>query len=160
MRQSTIGKVGVTLAVCGNEFSVDHEDVLRIAEFNWTLTKQGYAITSGGNKVIYLHRLIMDAPIGKCVDHINGDRTDNRKSNLRICTQAQNLYNSTAQSTSTSKFKGVSWKSDKRKWRASIKINGKCFHLGYFNDEVSAAKVYNERAIKEFGEYAYLNTVL
>lgn len=150
---------GVLVNIKGVDILVDEKSMDIISSYTWNVLKKGYAHCRINGKIKYLHRIIMNAPDDMVVDHINRNTKDNRIENLRICTRLNNVCNSVGQSTSTSKYKGVSWKTDKRKWRASIKLNGKTFHLGYFNDELSAAKVYNERAKKEFGEYAYLNNL-
>lgn len=91
-------------------------------------------------KSIQMHRLIMNAPKGKVVDHINHDTLDNRKENLRIVSTRQNLQNKKRKMSS--KYPGVSWSKSVKKWRADININGKLEHLGTFHDEKTAAKAY------------------
>ena len=98
----------------------------------------------------------MDAPKGLFVDHINHDGLDNRKSNLRLCTQRQNNQTQRPRGK-TSKYKGVYWNKRAKKFMASICIDGKKKSLGYFIDEVAAAKSYDKAAKKLFGEFAYLN---
>lgn len=88
------------------------------------------------------------------VDHINGNKLDNRKSNLRICTDAENARNSSKKSGN---FKGVQWRSDKHKFRARIMDNGKEIFIGYFTNEIEAAKAYDTKAKELFGEFARLN---
>ena len=103
----------------------------------------------------YSHREIMTPPTGMVVDHVNRDRLDNRRSNLRVCTQSQNLANSPKLRGGSSRFKGVSIR--RGRWRAQIGISGKIIHLGYFTDEAAAARAYNEAAQATFGEFALLN---
>jgi hypothetical protein len=102
-----------------------------------------------------MHRLIMNAPIGYDVDHINHNGLDNRRCNLRVCTRTQNQANSKPRKKS-SKYKGVSWSNSENKWRAFIRINGKGKTIGRFDSELDAAEAYNNEAKKCFGEFAYV----
>ena len=105
-----------------------------------------------------MHREIMNAPEGLVVDHINRNGLDNRKVNLRLATAMQNVWNSKRNvNTDSSKYKGVSWDKNKHKWRASIGIDRKTKHLGYFEDEKMAAKAYDKAAKEHRGEFAVLN---
>jgi len=106
---------------------------------------------------ISLHRLITGATRGQTVDHINGDSLDNRRSNLRIGTNAENIRNMRARG-GTSKYKGVYLRPDKR-WRAHITFNYKKMNLGNHITEESAAIAYNAKATELFGEYARLNVI-
>jgi hypothetical protein len=98
-----------------------------------------------------------DRPDGKFVDHINGDRSDNRICNLRLATKAQNGMNRGKQSNNTSGMKGVSWAKNAGKWSAHIKINRKKIHLGLFNNIEHAAAAYDSAAISLHGEFARTN---
>ena len=104
-----------------------------------------------------IHRLIMDAPKGMEVDHINGNPLDNRKSNLRICTIAENLRNKGAGKNNTSGYKGVSWVKRNKRWLAQIKHNGKQVYIGHYKNKEEAARAYDKKAKELHGEYAYLN---
>lgn len=130
---------------------VDDEDFEYLSNWNWFYSS-GYAATRAGEKI---HRKIMQCPVGKQVDHINGDKLDNRKQNLRIVTASQNCKNRSKIANTTSKFKGVSRKGEK--WRSYIKINKKQKSLGVFNTEIEAALAYDVAAIIEHGEFAKLN---
>jgi len=103
----------------------------------------------------------MGIPVNRnmCIDHINGDGLDNRRSNLRFVTATQNQANSLKRKIGKSKYKGVSFKKDKKKWVAYICPGGKYIHLGYFTEEKEAARAYNKAARKEYGEYCNLNDV-
>jgi hypothetical protein len=137
---------------------VDAADFEGLSRYNWRATggDSSYACCEIGGKKVYMHRLIMNPPAGMVVDHINGNRWDNRRGNLRVCTQAENLRNS-RKSRGTSRFKGVFWDAVRRKWRAIIRYQGKTVHLGRFSDEVKAARAYDRAAVKLFGQYARLN---
>lgn len=117
------------------------------------------ALISGKLKKFYIHRLIMGFPVGMDIDHINGDVLDNRRINLRVCTRSENVQNMRNVRGGSSKYKGVYWSTQERKWRAMIGLNGKGRSLGYYKSERSAAISYNKAAIKLFGEYAKLNAI-
>lgn len=99
----------------------------------------------------------MQAPKGMVVDHINHNGLDNRKANLRIATFSENRRNSRKAKDTSSKYKGVSWHKNNKKWHAGININGRRKHLGSFDDEIQAAKAYDEVARKYHGEFSSLN---
>lgn len=100
---------------------------------------------------------IMEGRWPNQVDHINGVRSDNRWLNLREATNKQNQYNSASAKGSSSKYVGVSFDSKAGKWAAYLCPEGKKIHLGYAEDELSAAKMRDAAAQKMFGEYARLN---
>ncbi len=106
-----------------------------------------------------LHRVLINAPNDKTVDHINGNTLDNRKINLRLCTNSENLRNSKKRKTNTSGYKGVSFCKSCKKYIASITLNYKKIRLGYFEDKKEAAIAYNMAAIKYHGNFAKLNEV-
>lgn len=114
---------------------------------------------NGLQTTIRMHRLIMNAPKGMVVDHINHNTLDNRKENLRICTNAENHWNMKVYKNSKSGYKGVHWSNRSRKWLAVIVKNGKHKYLGSFTDKKSAAMTYNDAAIRQYGNHAYLNFV-
>lgn len=116
---------------------------------------------NGVRKSIFLHRYIIGfIPDGMMVDHINGNTLDNRRSNLRLCTSGQNLMNSRKRINCSSKYKGVYWDCNSKKFKAQIQIDGKKTHIGLFKSEEEAARAYNEYAIKYYGEYAKINEQL
>jgi hypothetical protein len=111
----------------------------------------------GDSYQIYLHKIIIN--IQSRVDHINQNRKDCRELNLRPATQSQNGINRGPQKNNTSGYKGVYLDNRYNKWSAKIKKNGKQINLGLFVNKEDAALVYNENAIKLFGEFAYLNKI-
>ena len=147
---------------------VDIIDLGYLNQWSWCYN-QGYAVRNSiksdnfdKRKTILMHRVILQRCLGHSkfieVDHINGDRLDNQRSNLRPCNQQQNQGNRKHQRGS-SYFKGVYWSKANKKWTARIKINGKKQYLGYFCHEIDAAIAYNTAAIKHFGEFARLNNL-
>lgn len=141
-----------------SKFYFDKEDFDKIKIYTWHESADGYIKTNDvrnpkDKKTISLHRLIMDAKKDDIVDHINHNVNDNRKSNLRICTKQQNIFNSSIYKNNTSGVKGVRKRGEY--WFSSIIINGEIIGLGYhkdFNKAVEARK----KAEKEYlGEWAY-----
>lgn len=125
------------------------------------LTKQGYIRIASGGKEIQAHRLAHrfmtggDVPQGMDIDHINGDRSDNRWRNLRVVTRTQNLMNSTIRPDNKSGVKGVYWDSRRQLWQAEIKVAGKREHLGRFPTIEEAAAARREAEKRLFGEYSF-----
>ena len=145
----------------GYKALVDDEDYEVVNSYSWHVLRNGYAIArvKGTTKKILMHRLIMNAPSDKKIDHINQDKLDNRKENLRFATVAENARNSKFRGRNTSGYKGVSFKVSKNRWLATIVVNGKHKQVGSFMGKKDAAIAYNIAAVKYFGEFAYLNTV-
>jgi hypothetical protein len=120
---------------------------------------------NGKLRTIYMHRLILEKMIGRKlqrteqVDHINHDGMDNRRINLRLATHTENLQNQQIRKydKKTSKYKGVSWNSEKRKWSADIKINKKSIHIGRFVNEEDAANAYDLKAKEYFKTFSNTN---
>lgn len=132
---------------------VDAEDYEWLMGYKWMFNSGGYAI-----RYTPMHRAIIDAPTHLVVDHINGNRLDNRKCNLRICTRAENHRNTKGHHNRSAKYKGVvRWRN---KFKARIRINYKLIYLGLFSTQKEAALAYNEAAKKYFGRFARLNEVI
>lgn len=143
---------------------VDDEDYEELSKYKWHLSKLSifYArktrkYESGKFSTISMHRYLLNAQKGMFVDHINGNGLDNRRSNIRICTQKENNRNMRIGKKNKSGYKGVSWATDAQKWRAFIYVEGKNINLGRFSDKEAAAGAYNEAAKKYHGEFASLN---
>jgi len=141
---------------------VDDEDYEYLNQWKWYLLKSHtnyYAIRTQRpeNKLLQLHRIVMKAKKGEIIDHINGNKLDNRKSNLRICTQAQNNQNRKISKLNKSGYNGVSWSIRNKKWVAQIACENKKIHIGYYIDPIDAAKAFNNAAQKYHGEFAKLN---
>lgn len=136
---------------------VDADDYEWLNQYTWHLCGGGYAARAVRGTQILMHREIMDAPKGKFVDHIDGNRANNCRANLRICTQNENMRNQGKRPNATSPFKGVYIYRRTGKWCAKLQLNGKSIWLGYFDDEVEAARAYDRAAVEYFGEFARLN---
>lgn len=142
---------------------VDNEDFENFSKIRWGLSPKGYVLRQKSKNYsrIILHRQILNLKDFKEehteVDHINGDKLDNRKSNLRTCTHQQNLMNRRKKKTNRSGYKGVSFNDNR--WVASIMLNRKNIVIGRFIDKLEAAKAYDKKAVELFGEFAYLNKV-
>ncbi len=107
---------------------------------------------------IYMHRLIMNTPKGMDTDHINGDKLDNQRENLRIVNRSKNMMNTKSHKDSkTSNYKGVSYSTRDKIWKAQITYNYKHYYLGGFKTELEAARTYDMKAKEIFGEYAVFN---
>lgn len=125
---------------------VDNEDFEMLSKKRWRYDRStGYAkrqiMKKGVYTIIYLHRVINKTPIGWNTDHINRNKLDNRKSNLRTVTQTQNMHNVGMFKTNTSGFKGVSWNKVMNKWESYIWNNNKKINLGYFEDILKAFSI-------------------
>lgn len=144
---------------------IDEADAERVGMYSWHARKSNqthYATTTvyeGGVRLnIHMHQLVMSVGPESLVDHHDGNGLNNRRGNLRVCNQSQNLGNR-RKFAGTSRFKGVSWSSSKGKWRANVKsrVKGVNMHLGYFDVEEDAARAYDNAARSLWGEFARLN---
>jgi hypothetical protein len=131
---------------------VDDEDFEKLSKIHWRLSTDGYATT---RLSVGMHRMVIGAKPGQQVDHINMNKLDNRKENLRLCTHSQNKMNMNAQSNSTTGYKGVDI--NHGRYRAQIKIGMKRKFIGYFDDPIAAAKAYDKEAVKNYGAFARTN---
>lgn len=151
------------IAIC------DWQDYELVKNYNWLL-KSGrttnYAIAThtladGQQKKVMMHNLILPPPAGLVVDHIDGNGLNNRRSNLRLATVQQNAFNAPAKRCvgKVSKYKGVHFEKSSKKFKATIKIDGKVKTLGRFDTEVAAALAYNVAAMESFESFARLNQI-
>ncbi len=127
---------------------IDLEDIFKVKKFKWK-NSHGY-VTNSKHR---LHRYIMNCPEGMVVDHINHDKTDNRKNNLRICSYSQNAMNN-------SKTKGVTWDKSRNKWRAELMLNYKHVYSKRFEKKEDAIKARKDAEKKYFKEFAYKENLL
>lgn len=144
---------------------VDDEDYEKVKNIRWIIDHSGYAVASPNQipkgKSRRLARIIMGVvnPDQRKiqVDHKDRNILNNQKSNLRLATNQQNLFNSGIYKNNTSGYKGVA--ASKNKWCARIKHNGEPIHLGTHKTKEEAALAYNKKAIELFGEFALLNEI-
>ena len=146
----------------GQTAIIDEEDYSYISQYKWRAGKNGNklcairtALISGKRKTVRMHRIIADTPAGMQTDHINGNSMDNRKENLRICTNQQNSFNRKKPNKNNKLgIKGVQWVERIKKFRAQIRINDKTIHLGLFTVASNADNAYRKAEEKYFGEFA------
>lgn len=142
-----------------NGVILDADDLERVKSAGYMeILKIGYACITTGRmrtrKRTYLHRFITNAPSDKQVDHINGNKLDNRKSNLRLVTNMQNSQNTGWRKHNTSGFMGVTWSNQRNKWMSKIVYEGKQIHLGFYEDIEEAASIRYAAETQLLGEYA------
>lgn len=140
-----------------HQLIVDSCDQQIVDTYSWSTHNRGYAITRINGRVSYLHRLI--CPTYTTVDHINGNKLDNRRCNLRECTVTQNNQNVTKRKTNTSGYKGVVHRKERNLWIAQIRLNGVPKFIGSYSTPEQAALAYNKKAIELHGEFANINII-
>jgi len=136
---------------------VDAADYEWLSKYSWRVFSGGYAMRCEKGKVIFMHRRIMQPPEGMVVDHIDGNRVNDCRFNLRVCTPAQNRYNHAKRAGGYSRFKGVSYHKKCEKCYAVCQHKGGPIWLGYFDDEVEAARAYDHKAVECCGPFARVN---
>jgi hypothetical protein len=149
----------------GRTAIIDPEDWPPVSRYTWYAKLENgglwYAATTireaGVKRTLKMHDLIIDVRAGEMADHIDNAATlDNRRSNLRVCSNAQNQQN-TGPRGGSSRFKGVSWSARKKKWLVQFRCNRQYRFGGYFPDELEAAKAYDAAIVPMAGEFARLN---
>ena len=152
------GEYGIGYTSKGEEFYFDLEDYDKIKDYCWRINNKQYVCAKVNKKQILFHRLVMDGK-DEVVDHINHNKADNRKSNLRVVTYSQNSMNMSLSKSNTSGVTGVFWNKRQQKWVAAITVNHKKIWLGAFNVFNEAVKARKEAEEKYFGEYSYDNSI-
>ena len=151
----------IRLANSDRVFIVDDQDYQSINLYSWFLTGERSIAGNINGKSIQLSHFIYNfhrIPFTNEIDHKDRDIFNNQKSNLRPATIEQQRANREKQFFETSSpYKGVSFESDRKKWRVSITVNKQVIRLGRFDTEIEAAKEYDKAAVKHFGEFACLN---
>lgn len=130
---------------------VDNDDFELVSNYCWYVSTKGYAYSRKNKKHISMHRLLMN-PVKLQVDHINRNKLDNRKCNLRLVTNQQNQYNTKVPMNNKSGVKGVYYNKECNKWCAQINLNGKTKNLGLFED-IEEAKQVRVLAEKEYYKF-------
>lgn len=153
------------LYIKGSDIPVrlDDADLALVRGRKWRAMRKGnlvYAVASERKGATLMHRLILGAPRGMFVDHINGDGLDNRRENIRLCTNSQNMMNIRKSPGRSSRFKGVSWDTKNRKWVAQIEKNRITTYLGGLDSEERAARQYDRAARLMFGKFARTNIMM
>lgn len=137
---------------------VDDEDYPMLSKYKWCADSKGYAVRreKGTNRTVSMHRQLAAPPKGMEVDHKNGNKSDNQRENLRVCTRAQNARNCKSPGGS-SRFRGVSWNRSLVLWDSYIHYKNKKLHIEWCRSEEDAA-VYHDVAAQLFhGPFARLN---
>ncbi len=156
-RLSEDGSYCIGQFTTGGEFLYDVADHPLISQYTWQRGKRGYPTTGINRKTTVMHRVLYGFPSGVDIDHISGDKLDNRRANLRICTHQENMFNQKMRNTNTSGFTGVSYLKNTRSYEAYIHHSGKKHHLGLFADPADAAVARDHAARRLFGEFARMN---
>lgn len=139
---------------------IDDDDYAPVSQFKWGVcggSKDGgyYAAHQDKHrKNTYMHRLIIGDTNGLEVDHINRNRLDNRRSNLRLCTSHQNKLNMKLRIDNTTGYKGLRWRDDVKSWRVNVKIKGKEIQIGYFKNKKDAVRARKDAEAKYYGAFA------
>lgn len=145
----------------GQKTIVDADNYEWLSNWRWNAhydkhTRSFYVRRGGLSGLIQMHRLI-EGGKHPYVDHRNHNTLDNRRSNLRGCNGQQSAANERLKKNNTSGYKGVAWNKSHKKWAAYIGWNRKMLSLGFFTDPIEAARVYDQAAIRLFGEFAFTN---
>ena len=145
-----------------NKFAmVDDADFDWLNQWKWRASGRGYSYRSEktplGKRNVPMHRQILNTPKGLLTDHIDCNKLNNQRGNLRVATQLQNNHNVERFKTNTSGFIGVSWDRRKRKWRSAYTQNNRCLFIGYFDSLEQAARARDRVVERVRGRFAKLN---
>lgn len=145
---------GIGYTSKSEEFYFDHEDYDKIKDYCWSINSCGYVVTKFNSDLILMHRLILGVLDELEVDHINGKRNNNRRNNIRICTNDDNALNHKIFSSNSSGYIGVQWRKERNRWMAIITYRGKVKKLGCFKNIEDAVEARKQAEIKYFGKYS------
>lgn len=140
---------------------VTPSDYAWLSFWRWRILEGGYVVRSRrradgpGSTLIYMHCIISGVDGDGIGDHKDRDKFNNRRDNLRFANDSQNCTNRGLASNNTSGYKGVGLRGNR--WSATIFLNGKNVHLGFYATKEEAAKVYDRAALKHWGDFAYIN---
>ena len=135
---------------------IDKDDFNKINQYIWHFDGR-YAATNHKRKHLRLHRILLNVPPKFHTDHINGNPLDNRKFNLRICSQTENIRNKGFSKNNTSGYKGIFFNKSVGFFQSYITVNRKHKYLGRFISAIEAAIAYDKAAKQYFGEFARTN---
>lgn len=135
---------------------VDDEDYELVTQFKWHTMANSHSHHVYAATKLRMHRLIVKPPPGYMVDHINGDTLDNRRCNLRICTNAQNQQN-TGSRGGTSQYKGVSFQVKSGRWMAAFQYDGVRYYCGMWETEEDAARAVDKKRSEVAADFASKN---
>ena len=152
------GKTVVGYFPCGKKFMFDFEDMEKVTKYSWYLCGYPKKIIICNRNRTTIHRYLLDNP-QYTIDHIDLDRFNNKRSNLRICYHRENQCNRGLQKNNKSGASGVRFYKPRNKYAARIKHFGEEIHLGYYEDKTSAMQARNVAMMMLFGEFALLNDV-
>ena len=145
----------------GKQTFVDNEDFEYLSKFKWHYGSNGYAVRSefsnGKYNKILMHRIINNTPIGFETDHIDKNKLNNCRINLRTCSNSMNQANKGLQKNNKSGYRGVCFDNTNNCWVAYITTNHRHKFLGFFENKIDAAKVYDKKAKEIYGDFAFIN---
>lgn len=154
----------IIIHLTNNPFSVyiDDADYTEVNKYKWRFGDGGYAITGQRKNHTHMamHHLIIGRPDDLEVDHIDKDKLNNQRHNLRFVTHAQNATNRSMISTNTTGYKGVSFHAQSGKYQVKIHLNGKSTFLGLFANIHEAAIAYNKASLEQHGVFGYQNVII
>mgnify|MGYP003304836051 CR=1 FL=1 len=157
------GEYGIGYTLKNEEFYFDIDDYEQIKEYCWFIDDRGYVLANTfgekKQKMIQMHRLLMNFPEGRDIDHINHNTKDNRRINLRVCSHSDNQKNIKLSSKNTSGVTGVSWDKYRNSWKVQMQANNEPVKIGRFTNFDDAVKARKEAEEKYFGEYSYDNSM-
>lgn len=147
--------------------SVDDDMYDYLNQWKWHLSTNGYAkrnlyVYNPGQKTIniFMHHIVLPRPDKMFIDHIDRNKLNNVRTNLRVCTNPQNQANKGKRKDNTSGRKGVSWGKYARKWRATMTVSGKHVSLGCYNSVDEAYKAYLSKSRELYGEFTYEEDII